>query len=129
MSVNNSVCSVCGKGYHLCVSCKEKIKVQPWKVVTDTSEHYKIFQIIRAYNTGIYTKDEAKEKLSHVDLNDMNTFIKSIKDKINEILTESIASNEISENAIVKTVSKTKVKSSKRKTESTKEISDNEINM
>ena len=67
MNGNNSNCAICGKPYHLCLSCKDKMQAEPWKKHTDTSEHFKIYQIIRGYNTGIYTKAEASEKLKTVD--------------------------------------------------------------
>lgn len=86
MNENNSVCSICGKAYYLCMSCKETIKLNPWKIHTDTPEHYKIFQIIRGYNTGIYDKNAAREKLLKLDLKDVETFRENIKSIINEIL-------------------------------------------
>ena len=60
----NSTCSICGKGYYKCLSCQSEINAAPWKRYTDTSEHYKIFQVIRGYNTGLYTKEQAKERRS-----------------------------------------------------------------
>lgn len=88
MSQNNAECAICGKHYHYCNSCKEQKDLAPWKILTDTSEHYKIFQIIRGYNLGIYTKDECKMKLKNVDLSDSNMFKKNIQIKIQEILAE-----------------------------------------
>ena len=85
---NNAKCSICGKDYHMCLSCKDSMALSPWKIHTDTSEHYKIYQIIRGYNTGVYSKDEAKLKLQKVDLSDLNTFREHIKIKIKNILKE-----------------------------------------
>lgn len=84
---NNAVCSICGKPYRMCLSCKDAIKLSPWKMHTDTSEHYKIFQIIKGYNTNVYTKEEAKYKLLNVDLEDLDTFKPNIKSIIEDILT------------------------------------------
>ena len=64
---NNAVCSICDNPYYLCMSCRDSLKVNPWKVHTDTSEHYKVYQIIHGVSTGVYTKDEAKEKFKNVD--------------------------------------------------------------
>lgn len=88
MAENNAVCSICGKEYYACLSCHDSIKVNPWKVFTDTSEHYKVFQIVRGYNTGVYTKDEARVKLNNVNLDDMNSFMPNIKKTIKDILKE-----------------------------------------
>ena len=96
---NNAVCSICGKPYHLCLSCKDAIRLSPWKIHTDTSEHYKIFQIIKGYSTNVYTKDEAKNRLKNVDLSDLETFKPHIKSIIEDVLRE--------EETIVKTVIET----------------------
>ncbi len=84
----NATCSICGKGYYKCLSCQSEIKVMPWKHYTDTSEHYKIFQVIRGYNTGVYTKLEAKEKLNTIDLSDLDELRDNIKKIIKDIMKE-----------------------------------------
>lgn len=85
---NNATCSICGNSYHVCLSCKDSIDLAPWKRYTDTSEHYKIYQIMRGYNTKMYTKEETRVKLKNVDLSDMNTFREHIRVKIEDILKE-----------------------------------------
>ena len=85
---NNSICSICGKEYYACLSCHDSMRINPWKVYTDTSEHYKVFQIVRGYNTGVYNKDEAKEKLNNVNLDDIESFRPHIKQIVKDILKE-----------------------------------------
>lgn len=85
---NNTTCSICGRDYHMCLSCKDSISLAPWKVHTDTAEHYKVFQIVRGFSTGLYTKDEAKIKFENVDLSDLNDFRPHIKTIIKDILKE-----------------------------------------
>jgi hypothetical protein len=85
---NNATCSICGKRYHVCLSCRDSVKLAPWKVHTDTSEHYKIYQIIRGLSTNVLTKLETKERLNNVDLSDLDTFKENIKVKIKDILKE-----------------------------------------
>ena len=82
---NNVWCAVCGKPYHLCMSCEDVRRLSPWKIFTDTPEHYKVFQIVKGYNVGIYTKDEANEKFKNVDLSDIDEFRDIVKEKIIEI--------------------------------------------
>lgn len=82
----NTYCGICGKGYYLCRSCKDKMNLEPWKIHTDTSEHYKIYQILHGLSCGVYTKNEAKCKLKKVDLSDMNDFRKDIKERIEDII-------------------------------------------
>lgn len=85
---NNAVCSICGNPYYLCMSCRDSIKVNPWKVHCDTATHYQIYQVIHGYNTNVYTKDEAKMKLKNINLDDMNTFRLHIQEIIKDILKE-----------------------------------------
>lgn len=99
----NATCAICGKGYHLCMSCKDMISLTPWKKHTDTSEHYKIYQIIHGYSTKVYTKAEAKDKLKKVDLSDFDTLRDNIKSVITDIMDADVA-------APVKKVARTRVK-------------------
>lgn len=84
----NASCSICGKGYYMCLSCKDLMALSPWKIHTDTSEHYKIYQIIHGYSTGVYNKEEAKSKLQMVDLSDLDSFREHIKVLIKDILND-----------------------------------------
>ena len=84
----NATCSICGKGYYKCLSCQSQLKATPWKQYTDTSEHYKIFQVIRGFNTGLYTMDEAREKLRSIDLSDLSELRENIRGIINSIMKE-----------------------------------------
>ena len=82
----NATCKICGKGYHLCASCKNIMDLNPWRKHTDTSEHYKIYQIIRGYSIKLYNKEEAKQKLQNVDLSDLHELKKNIQEIIKEIM-------------------------------------------
>jgi len=57
---------------------------------TDTSEHYKVFQVVKGFNTGVYTKDEAKIKFKNIDLSDKDSFRPHIKQIIDDILFEPV---------------------------------------
>ena len=85
---NNAKCSICGKGYYKCISCADMMSASPWKRHTDTSEHYKIYQILHGYSTGVFTKDEAKSRLQSVDLSDLETLRDHVKATIKEIMKE-----------------------------------------
>lgn len=87
---NNATCSICGRDYHVCLSCRDSVQLAPWKVHTDTAEHYKIYQIIRGFSTGVYDKNEAKDKLKNVDLSDLNELRPNIKKIIKDILKEPV---------------------------------------
>lgn len=103
---NNSTCAICGKGYYLCLSCKSH-KLTPWKLHTDTSEHYKIFQILRGAFLNVYTKEEAKEKLENLDLSDLDTFNDNVKSQIKEIMDYKVDTNVV-ESTTKKSVKKRK---------------------
>lgn len=85
---NNAVCSICGKEYYACLSCSDIMKLHPYKSFTDTAEHFKVFQVVRGLSTGVYTKDEAKEKFKNIDLKDIETFRPHIKKIIKDVLKE-----------------------------------------
>lgn len=102
---NNATCSICGKSYHKCLSCRDSMKLQPWKMFTDTSEHYKVFQAIRGFSTGIYTKDELRSKLKNIDLSDLNDFRPHIKDIIEDALKEEQVSEAVENVAYVESIS------------------------
>lgn len=90
----NSYCTICGHGYHLCLSCGSH-KLTPWRKVTDTSEHYKIHQILSAVSCGVYSKEEAKAKLMNVDLSDIETYKDNVKNRIHEIMGTDIQENKV----------------------------------
>lgn len=107
----NATCSICGKGYHMCLSCKDSIQLAPWKVHTDTAEHYKVFQVIRGLSTGVFTKDEAKAKFKNIDLRDLNEFRPHIKKIIKDVLKEEkpvveVATTEAKKEMVVENVIK-----------------------
>lgn len=72
----------------MCLACRDYAKLRPWQLHTDTSEHYKIYQILHGYNCKIFTKEEAKESLMRVDLSDADGFLPNIKLNLNMILDE-----------------------------------------
>ena len=85
----NAYCSICGKGYYVCNSCNEFMRLSPWKMHTDTAEHYKIYQIIHGLSTNVYSKSEAKEKFANVNLSDLEDLRENIKAIIKNILNDS----------------------------------------
>lgn len=81
---NNATCAICGKPYHMCMSCgKDKSLV--WKRFCDTSEHYKIYQVVHGYTTGLYTGAEANKKLANIDLSDLDELRPNIKEIVKKI--------------------------------------------
>ena len=70
------------------MSCRDSLKINPWKVHTDTPNCYKVYQVVHGFSTGVYTKDEAKDKLKNIDLGNLNSFRPHIKKIVKDILKE-----------------------------------------
>ena len=58
----NAYCAICNEGYHICNSCHNQKVFKPWRTVTDTIEHYKIYLAIHRY-TVTKNKELAREEL------------------------------------------------------------------
>lgn len=95
---NNAHCTICGKPYYVCMSCLDAMRLTPWKIHTDTAEHFKVSQVVHGVSTNVYTKDEAKIKLQNINLDDIDTFKPHIKKIIEDILKE--------DKPVVKTIEK-----------------------
>ena len=93
----NATCCICGAGYHMCLSCNEMAKLNPWKRYTDTSEHYKVYQVLHGVSIGVYDKSEAKSKLQMIDLSDKQNYRDHIRNMIDEILKEEVQLEEKAE--------------------------------
>lgn len=88
MSENlNATCSICGKKYHRCDSCKNTKSFKSWRVVTDTEECFKIYSALFGY-TKTGDKNQAREELRRCDLSGLETFDPDVKRAIKEILKD-----------------------------------------
>ena len=114
---NNSTCAICGKGYYLCLACKSKMNAEPWKLHTDTAEHFKLFQILRGYSNGVYTKAEMREKFKKLDLKNYSSFRPAVKAQIDEILKEDKKQNSKAESNTVVSSENRKVEKKENKIE------------
>ena len=83
----NHWCIICGNGYHACDSCNEVKTFKPWRSLTDTVEHYKIFCVLKEYNEKFLTKEEAYNALMNLDLSGRESFKDGAKKTINEIMS------------------------------------------
>lgn len=83
----NAHCSICGIGYHLCNTCSDQKIIKPWRTVTDSIEHFKIYTVIHGYTIS-KDKETAKNELQKCDLTGLENFNPEIKTVIKEILEE-----------------------------------------
>lgn len=72
MSTEMATCLICRKPYKVCLSCKEKLKLKPWKTITDTEECWKIYFTLKQYNTGKITREQARENLNSIPFSKEN---------------------------------------------------------
>lgn len=82
----NAYCSICNQGYSLCRSCMNEKRFKPWRTVTDSPEHYKIYMAVHGY-TVTKNKKIAREELLNCNLSGMESFRDEIKKAIKEIMT------------------------------------------
>ena len=82
----NATCAICGKPYNMCYSCDKKNAQLVWKRFCDTPEHYKIYQLVHGYTTGLYTKSEARRKLNNIDTSDIDELRPNIRDILVSIM-------------------------------------------
>lgn len=103
MAENNATCSICDKGYHLCLSCKDSIKLSPWKLHCCSVECYQTFQAVKGFSNGVYNKDDFRSKLKNIDLSNLENYREHIKVLIKDTLKEeSMAKSTTEESVVVK---------------------------
>lgn len=80
----NTWCRICGKKYTVCPVCESAKTRTPWRIITDTAEHYQIWLAVSQYKSGIIDKQVAKEILENVGLNEeeLKTFIPAVQETI-----------------------------------------------
>ncbi len=84
----NAHCAICNKGYHICHSCSGQKALKPWRSVTDTMEHYKIYLAIHGYTIS-KDKESAKGELKNCDLSSLENFDPEVKSVIKKIMAEN----------------------------------------
>lgn len=85
----NATCSICDRPYYKCISCRDTMALNPWKILCCSAQHYQVHQVIKGRNSGIYTKDEAKNRLKNIDIDiDIDDFKPNIKQIVEDILKE-----------------------------------------
>lgn len=82
----NAKCAICDKDFDMKYHCNRNGASAPWMAHCDTAEHYKVFQIVNGYTTGVYEANDAKAKLEAVDTSDKDTYRPHIKAIVEKIL-------------------------------------------
>lgn len=85
----NHWCVLCGIGYHACDTCNKEKTFTPWRTLTDTIEHYKIFTVLKDYNNKLIDREKAKELLSGLDLSGKENYKESAKKVLADIYSNA----------------------------------------
>lgn len=86
MSGKKLICPICGQEFDGCRTCRQH-DLASWKTVCDTENHFNIFVILHKYNVlKKTTKEQAKKELLECDVTGYETFPKSVKASIEDIL-------------------------------------------
>ena len=101
----NAYCTICGKGYHVCKSCREMKDLGPWRMVADNPNCYLIYTTLSRYNGGLISKDEARELLEKRDLRDRDTFKERVRSTIDKIMDEPKRARRVTKQPVVEVVS------------------------
>lgn len=80
-------CTICNNEYKICNACLEQKTFKPWRTVTDTIEHYKIYLAIHGYTIS-KNKEKAKAELQNCNLTGLEKFKPEIKAIIKEIMAD-----------------------------------------
>lgn len=72
----------------MCETCGTIKTFTPWRSLTDSAVHYRIFLIIRDFTNKQISKSEAKALLTACDLTDLEEFIPEIKVMIKALISE-----------------------------------------
>lgn len=83
---NNRTCIICGRGYRFCGSCREDVTKPSWYNIFDSKRCNDIYEICVSYRDNVLDIKEAYEKISKLDLSDLENFASSTKSQIEEIM-------------------------------------------
>lgn len=98
----NHWCVLCGTGYHACDSCSKEKTITPWRSLTDTIGHYKVFMVLRDYKNNVISREKAHELLSGLDLSDKESY----KDNAKSVLSDIYMVNAVDVDKHVKSTNK-----------------------
>lgn len=57
----NRICKVCGVSYY---ACPDSVRLQNWRSVCDTPEHYQVYQALIMYSRGMIDARSAADMLA-----------------------------------------------------------------
>lgn len=88
---NNRQCIICNQKYSFCPTCGADAGKPTWYHIFDGERCHEIYEICVSYRDKIIDIREAYERISKLDLSDLENFAPSTKAQIEEILSNTKA--------------------------------------
>lgn len=83
---NNRVCIICGKEYRYCSACGEDAGKPTWYFIFDGQNCHDIYEVCTQYRDGEIDTKVAYEKISKLDISDLDNFPEVTQSQIKEII-------------------------------------------
>ena len=84
---NNRECIICGHSYHFCPTCGEDAGKPTWYFIFDGQNCHDIYEVCTQYRDGEIDAKIAYEKISKLDISDLDNFPEVTQSQIKEIIT------------------------------------------
>ena len=96
---NNRVCIICGKEYRYCSACGEDAGKPTWYFIFDGQNCHDIYEVCTQYRDGEIDTKVAYEKISKLDISDLDNFPEVTQSQIKEIIANGKESKTIVDKA------------------------------
>lgn len=98
MAKINRKCIICGKDYYFCNVCNSEDANKPtWYFIFDGQNCHDIYEVCTQYRDEEIDVKVAYEKISKLDISDIESFAESTRNQIEEIMSkgkESVSTND-----------------------------------
>lgn len=109
----NKKCIICGARYSYCNNCQKDSGKPTWYFIFDGENCHDIYDVCVAYRDKEITIKEAYERISKLDLSDLESFAPSTKAQIEEIMKYNEQKFETKETVVLPKTNNTKGKNRK----------------
>ena len=93
---NNKTCIICGKNYTYCPVCNSGDANKPtWYFIFDGQNCHDIYEVCTQYRDGEIDAKVAYEKISKLDISDLDNFPEVTQSQIKEIIANGKESKTI----------------------------------
>ena len=96
---NNRKCIICGHSYHFCPTCGEDAGKPTWYFIFDGLNCHDIYEVCTQYRDGEIDVKAAYEKISKLDISDLDNFPEVTQSQIKEIIANGKESKTIVDKA------------------------------